>query len=280
MAPQLVDSEETQAIEVPPSLISWKQILHSWFWRLYDHLGILVLCNALWFSGLMVLGLFFNKMGWIGSFQNPQLPGCLILYLLSSYYSVGWSYSVFRIFTGQEFKLKNYWEGSRLFFLRAVFLSALWSGVALLSYWNFRIFPSIVKEWGVAGYILEGLSFWVILFLLSSALFQWSLLFSQNISAFRTIKKSFLIVLGNSLLSLGLLTGLLTVLFFFTIFFVVGWALMGLVLMVSLPIVALEKILLKYNITLLNQSLLPLLEELEVERKRGWRELLKPWEYR
>ena len=280
MTPEPVDSEEPSTLEVPPSLFSWAQILHSWFWRLYDHLGILVLSNALWFAGLTIMGWSFHHAGWLGSFQSPGFQGFLTLYLLSAFYSVGWAYGVFRLFTGQEFRFRHYWEGTKHFFLRAVFLSLLWLGIALLGYWNFRLFPSLVKEWGFAGYLAEGLFFWIVLFWLSMALFQWPLLFFQDIGVFKVIYRSFLLVLGNSLLSLSILACLMAATVFMSLFFVVGWAFVGLVVACSLPSVALEKVLLKYKITLSNQPLLSLLEIWEIERKRGWRELLKPWEFR
>jgi hypothetical protein len=153
-------------------------------------------------------------------------------------------------------------------------------GVVLLGFWNIRLFPGLIHEWGFAGYLMEGLCFWVLLFWLSMALFQWPLLFFQDVGVFKIIYRSFLLVLGNSLLSLSLLACLLMTSFFMSYFFVVGWAILGMVVACSLPSVALEKILLKYKITLFNQPLLPLLEAWEVERKRGWRELLKPWEFR
>jgi len=273
-------SEDPTLIDVPPALFSWAQILHSWFWRLYDHLGILVLCNSLWFAGLMSLLWSFKKTGCLGTLQSPGLPGLLCLYLLSAFYSVGWSYGVFRIFTGQGFKFRNYWEGVKLFSIRAVFLSGVWAGVALLSYWNFRLFPTLIKQWEVGGYLMEGLSFWVILFWFSMSFFQWPLLYFQDVSSFKVIKRSFLLVLGNSLLSFALVAGLIAISSFLSFFFVVGWVFVGMTVVCSLPVVALEKILLKYRITLFDQPLLPLLEIMETERKRGWRELLKPWEYR
>jgi hypothetical protein len=124
------------------------------------------------------------------------------------------------------------------------------------------------------------LFFWIVLFWLSMALFQWPLLFFQDVGVFKVIYRSFLLVLGNSLLSLSLLACLLAASVFMSLFFLVGWAIVGLVAACSLPFVALEKILLKYKITLSNQPLLPLLEIWNIERKRGWRELLKPWEFR
>lgn len=280
MAHKPAISEDPSNLEVSPSLTSWTQILHSWFWRLYDHLVILVLCNALWFAGLIIMGWSFHKVGWLGTFQAPRFPGILTLCFLLALYSVGWAYGVFRLFTGQEFHLMHYWEGLKHFSFRAVFLSALWMGVALLSFWNFRLFPGLIQEWGFAGYLMEGLSLWVILYWFSMALYQWPLLFFQDVNAFKVIYRSFFLVFGNNLLSLSLLACLMVVSLLMSTFFLVGWAFVGLVVACSLPSVALEKVLLKYKITLFNQPLLPLLEVLEMERKRGWRELLKPWEFR
>ncbi len=273
-------SEGLSSLEVPPRLFSWTEIIHSWFWRLYDHLGVLILFNGLWFSGLMSLGWFFNHMEYLGSFQSPKTLGILSLYCLESLFSVGWAYGVFRVFTGQEFRLKHYWEGLKRFSLRALFLSILWAGVFLLSYWNFRIFPSFIKEWGLPGYLVEGLCFWILLFWFSMSLFQWPLLFAQDISPFKVITRSFLLVLGNSILSLGLLIFLTGAFLLMSVFFPIGCVFLGLIIVCSMPTLALERMLLKYKITLFNQPLKSTLEVLELESKRGWREFFKPWEFR
>ncbi len=226
----------------------------------------------------MLLAWSFQKAGWLGTTQVPIIPGLLTLYFLGVFYSTGWAYGCFRIFTGQRFQFWNFWEGMRYYSLRAVILSALWLGMAILCYWNFRIFPGLIRAWGPVGYVFEGFSFWVVLYLYSMAMYQWPLLFFQDLGVFEVVTKSFFLVLGNSFLSLGLLLGLL-ILSLLMSTFLVSWFFLGLVFIISLPSVALEKELLKYKITLFNQPLEPLLELFERERKRGWRELLKPWEF-
>lgn len=276
------DSSLPADLEISPALISWPRIFHSWFWRFYDHLGVLIFCNFLWFGFLALLGWLFHMNGWLGTFQGPSFnfKGILLFYFISVLYSVGWAYVVFRIFSGQEFHFTNYWDGVRRFSLRSILLSFLWMGLALLTYWDFRLFPTLIQSWGWGGYMVEVIFVWSVLFLFSMALYQWPILFFQDVTIPQVLYRSLIVVLGNSLLSFGLSTVVFAFSFGMTAFFVIGWDFWGLVMLCSLPYVALEKIMLKYKITLFNQPLGPILDSLELERKRGWRELLKPWEFR
>jgi hypothetical protein len=243
-------------------------------------LVFLIICNFLWFGLLAILGWFFQRNGWLGTFQGPSLIGVLSLYIVSVFYSSGWAYVVFRVFTGQDFHFVNYLVGLRRFSFRAMFLSVLWMGMALVTYWDFRLFPTLIQSWGWAGYVIEGILFWIVLFLFSMAFYQWPILFFQDISVPKVLYRSFILVLGNSFLSLGLLILVVVLSLGMSAFFVIGWDFCGLVTVCSLPYVAIEKILLKYKITLFDQPLGSVLDSLEIERKRGWRELLKPWEFR
>jgi uncharacterized membrane protein YesL len=257
----------------------WVDILRSWFWRFYDHLFRLVLYNLGWFLTCFVIGWVGWHGGLFGDVKSINLLGLYSIYMLESTASIGWAYLIFKIFIEGEGSFLDVWKGYKKYFLKAVGLSALSGFVLGLALYNIRFYFLLQNSHKLLDLMLAGFIFWFSIFWVSSMLYQWPILFFQNPTFLKIFYRSFLLVLGNGLVSLGILVFLVACFFLFWIapfllFFI------GMVFFFSIQCVALEKQYLRYKITYRDKPLEPFLEILEYERKRGWREFLRPWENR
>lgn len=248
-----------------------------WFWRYYDHLGHLLIYNLGWFLTCFSVGwapIYFGKLGTIGKIHYPILYG---LFLVESIFSVGWAFLVFKLFIQREASMIDLWLGLKKYLVKALGVAALSGLVTGIGIFSILFYFHLNSSHRFLDLLLMGFAFWALLFWISSVLYQWPILFFQNPPFFKIYYRSFLIVLSNGLLSLGILAFFsLSALVMFLAPFL--WFFIGMVFFFSLPCVALEKQFLRYKITYGDKPLGPLLESLDRERERGWRDLLKPWE--
>jgi len=201
------------------------------------------------------------------------------LYLIENAFSIGWAYSVFKIFIGGHSKLSDIWTGTRRYFWKAMGLSALSGLILFFVIFNIHFYFSSEIMSRFLTLLLGSFAAWILLFWQAASLYQWPVLFFQNPPFFKILYKSTLLTLGNGLVSLGILFFFI-VCFAFFLFVPFLLFFIGAVFFFSFQCVALEKSLLKYKITYGDKPLVPFLEYLEIERKRSWREILKPWENR
>jgi hypothetical protein len=257
----------------------WVDILRSWFWRLYDHLFHLVLYNLGWFLTCFSIGWLGWHAGLYGDEKRIYFPGLFAVYLLESIASVGWAFLVFKIFIEGEGTFRDIWSGYKKFSLKAIGLSSLSGFVFGLALYNIRFYFLLQSSHRFLDLVFVGLIFWFSLFWFSAMIYQWPILFFQNPPFLKIFKRSFLLVLGNGLVSLGIMI-------FFAGCILLFWIapfllfLIGMVIFFSFQCVALEKQYLRYKITYGDKPLEPFLELLDYERQRGWREFLRPWENR
>lgn len=278
MAPNSVTSPIDALPEI--SLYSrWPEIFRSWFWRFYDHLFSLIFYNFVWVLSCFFIGWVWVHFRWVEISKELNLIWLFkiyFLYLVESGFSVGWAYLVFKMFIEGQGGLKDIWIGTQKYLVKATGISAVSGFLGCLGLYNLHFYFSFFNTNRYLVILLAAFTMWVLLSWLSTCLYQWPILFFQNPPFFKIFYKATLLALGNGLVSLGIL-------FFFVIcfgfFFIVPFSLffIGLVFFFSFQCVALEKNFLKYRITYGDKALGPFLEYLEVERQRGWRELLKPW---
>jgi hypothetical protein len=277
--PKIISSKSDSPSEVFPDYSRWPDIVRSWFWRYYDHLGHLLIYNFLWFLMVFAIAWIGWHNGWIGSLEKLNPVGLYGLYLIECIVSVGWAYIVFRMFNGCESSLKDYWPGTKKYIWKALFVSAISGGIVGLALFNIRFYISLMNRFHIIHFLLAGLVLWILLFWLSTMLYQWPILFFQNPSLWKIFYRSALLVLGNSGVSF-------TIFLFFILSFSlsilapVAWFFIGFVYFFSFQCVTLEKNFLKYKITYEDKQLDSFLESLDQERKRGWRDFLRPWENR
>ncbi|GEM_PF-1979169 len=260
----------------------WPEIFRSWFWRFYDHLFKLLLYNLAWSLSCCGIAWIAIHFGWVEIPKDISLTGPLqlyVLFLVENGVSVGWAYLIFKIFIEGHGSLREVWVGTRKYFWKATGLSAVSGLLFFLVLYNIHFYFSLVTTNRFLTLLVAAFAIWILVFCLAAFLHQWPILFFQNPPFLKVLKKSLLLTLGNGLVSLGI------VLFFaacFVFFLFVPFLMffIGAVFFFSFQCVALEKSFLKYKITYGDEPLQSVLEHLEVEQQRGWRELLKPWENR
>lgn len=261
------------------SYSGFSNLIRSWFWRFYDHLLSNLLINLGWFLTCFGVGWTVIYFGWLGSWDKINLLGVYGLYLLEAMFSIGWAFLVFKLFNEGKGSLKDYWLGVKKYFWKAMGTAALSGFVAGLGLYNLRFYFHLQSPHRFIDLLLAGFIFWILLFWTSAALLQWPILFFQNPPFSRIYYRSCLLVLGHGLISLGILL-LFSACFLFFNLAPFLWYFIGPVFFFSFQCVALEKHFLKYRITYEDKPLEELVDILDRERQRGWRDFLRPWENR
>lgn len=273
-------SSQTDSISELSLYTRWPEIFRSWFWRFYDHLLRLVFYNLGWFLSLILVAWFVFRFKWF----EPSLPltigdllRLLLLYLFLCGISFAWSSQVFKIFIRGQKENPIRGKEKLFYFLKALVLSTLTIFIIGIGYINIHFY----FRWGEIppffSFTLAVLILWILLFWVASSFYHWPLLLFQNPPLFQIIYKSFLLVLANGPLSLGLLIFFASSFLLFSLL-VVPWIFVGLIFFFSFQCVTLEKQLLKYKITYQDIPIETHLKFLERERQKGWRYIFKPWE--
>lgn len=242
-------------------------MLRRFLWVAYDHLGGLVLFNLVW-TGLslpwLLLGTLLlaagSQMGGgrglaaalIGLELALISPPTLLLFLAAR----GWVRE-------EEVRFGPLLAEWKRFAWRAQVLGMLTAGATCALVVNVLFYRQFA---GWVGLALSGLMLWFFLGVVLLGLYLFPVLIAQDGSVWQTIRQSFLLVVDNVGLSLGLLLGTVC---FLGIGVVSGLGLFcgmltALVLFVSIGF----------------RSLLPKYtgEPLPEGVRRSWRELIRPWE--
>jgi hypothetical protein len=255
------------------------EIFRSWFWRFFDHLFQLIFYNFIWFFSLVGIGWTALHFGLIESSNKLNFMGIYFIFLATNIISIGWAYLIFKIFTEGDGELSDVWFGTKKYFFKATGVSAISGIFTLFILLNIRFYFFLHSPHHFLDYLLIGITLWILIFWLINVIYQWPVLFFQNPSFFEIFHKSFLLALGSGILSLGILLFFLVFMILFSAIWPL-WFFVGVVFFFSFQCVTVEKQFLRYKITYRNKPLEPFLELLDHERKRGWRDFLKPWENR
>jgi hypothetical protein len=211
--------------------------------------------------------------------DSLNLLGFLGLYLVESGISIGWAYLIFKVFNKCDFTIKDYMEGFKKYLFKGTFISLFTGMIVFLGAFNIHFYVTLTKQLYLYNVLAAAFIFWILFFWVSAFLYQWPILFFQDPPIWKIFYKSVLLVLSNSLVSLSAAVFFLVFFTFFTVT-IIPWFFIGYVFFFSIQCVMLEKQLLRYRITYQSKPVDMVLRALESERKRSWRELLRPWEYR
>ena len=242
-------------------------------------MGRLLLYNFIWFSSFFLVGWIPVHYGWFGTFEKTHILRIFPFFLIESCVSFVWAFLVFHIFNQSETDFRGAWFGIRNSFFKGITVSMVSGLVLSLSIYSIRFYFFLKIFNPLFNILIIGFIFWVVTFYFLSALYHWPVLFFQNPPLKEIFYKSILLVLGNKSISLSALFFFMVSFFFFW-FAPFLWFFLGFVFFFSFQCVMLEKQFLRYKITYENKPLIPFLELLDQERKRGWRNFLKPWENR
>ena len=254
-----------------------QDIFRSWFWRFYDHLFQLILYNIGWFLTCIIAGWFAWKLSLPLEKHLTKYLIYYFIFVIEGIVSLGWAHLIFKIFNGELPALIDIWYGYRTYIKKTMGLLAISGFVIMLGMFSIQFYLVIGSHNKFASLMVAGFVFWILIFWISTFLYQWPILFFQNPPLLKIIHKSILIVMANSLITVGFMIFFLFFFIFFT-FLPFLWLILGLVFFFSFMCVALEKHFLRYKIIYGNKPLDLFLEYLTVERKRGWRDFLRPWE--
>ena len=257
----------------------WGAVLASWFWRFYDRLFTLILFNLGWFLSLFLVGWVAFHFGWMEASKGLSLWKAYFFLVLESIVSVGWAFAVFEIVQGGKAVFSEVRAGLKKYLWKAVLLAGISWFIVVMAVYNVRFYFSMGKTGGLPILVLAGFVLWMLAFWLSAMLYQWPVLFFQDPPIRKVLYRSCLLAMESGwslpvnwavIACSAFLFTLLPFLWFFT----------GLTALFSLQCVVLEKALLKHKITYQDRPLEEMVDLLEKERKRNWRELLRPWEHR
>ncbi len=191
--------------------------------------------------------------------------------------SLGWAHLVFKIFIEGNGSFIDVWLGVKKYIFKGLGVSILSGFVIALAFFNIRFYFILGSAHRFTDFLLMGFSCWILFFWLLGSVYHWPILFFQDPPFLKIFYKSFLLGVGNSAASIGLLAIFFVFVTLFSIFWPL-WFLIGCVFLFSFHCVTLENQLLRYKITYENRPMGQFLEILDREQQRGVHELLKPWE--
>ena len=242
-------------------------ILRRFGWTAYDHLGGLVGINLLWsllslpWLGLgyavVILGGQWGTWGALGSMLIAVelvlcAPPTLVLF------AAGWAWA-----HGRDTSLRELLVQVRRYGLRVQGLGLVLVGVSALLVVNMAFYQGLGGLWGLA---LGGTMFWFLVALWMTGIYIFPVALTQESGLWATARQSFVIMVDNIRLSLGLLlaTGLLLGLGAAAGIGLFCGVLGAWALLVSICFAA---VLARYRG-----------DSPKDESPRSWRELIKPWE--
>jgi hypothetical protein len=257
----------------------WSCILASWFWRFYDRLFTLILLNFGWFFSMFAVGWIAFHFNWVEAAEGFSLWKAYLLLVVESAVSVGWASAVFKLFQGGTPGVPEVWIGLKKYLWKAVLLAGVSWFIVVLAAYNIRFYFYMGKSGGLPVLFLAGFVIWMLAFWAATMLYQWPVLFFQDPPVRKVLYRSCLLAVESGWSLAVNLAAIACAAFLFTLLPFL-WFFIGLTALFSLQCVVLEKALLKHKITYLDRPLEEMVGLLEKERKRNWRELLRPWEHR
>jgi hypothetical protein len=261
------------------SYCRWQDIFRSWFWRYYDNLFKFVIFNLGWFSVCFGVSWLSGRIGLLNLPTYWHWFGVFTVYLLESIVTFFWALLVFMILMEVPLSWPQYKKYVYQFFLKGQVISIL-SGLFLgLSLLNIRFYSSFQGPAPIWALVLMGFVITLFLYGLMMTFYLWPILFFQDPPLGKLLYRAFIVTLGSGPASLLILfVSGIWVLFFTLVPFL--WFTLGFVLLFALYCTALEKHLLLHRITFNDKPVEEVLQTIEDERKRNWRDILKPWENR
>jgi hypothetical protein len=261
----------------PKTYLGIRAIFQSWFWRYYDFLWTIMFINLVWIASIVGLGFWGWKVMERFSLEYQKFIIVGIDLTVMGWLSLICAYSVFKIVIERTFDIQDIWRNMRKFWMKGLILFFLWIGMIGLTIFNIYFYfhwAHVSKFVGDALAVLVG---WIFLVGLGTITYQWPLLFFQNLSIGKIWYRSFLLFLENNILIMVVLISEVVLSLIFSIALPI-WLIAGLAFFFSFHCVLLEKHLLKHKITYNDQELAEVLQILEIEKKRTFRDILKPWE--
>ncbi len=257
----------------------WQDVFRSWFWRYYDNLFKLILCNLGWFFCCFGTTWLASLSGLWNRDASWYWAGIAVVYVLESALTFLWALPIFQIMVEGHFSWESYKSRIFRYFPKGIFAVILVGLFLGLAFFNLRFYFTLQSSSPIWVFVLAGFVVTLLVYGIMMTFYLWPILFFQNPPVGKLFYRAFMVTLGSGPSSLLIL--------FFSTFWVLLftlipflWFALGFGFLFALYCSALEKHFLRYRITLQGRTLETILQEIEAERKRGWRDILKPWETR
>lgn len=274
----------------------FRRILLGFFWDTYDHLGHILLVNVFWF--------IFN------------LLGLTVLYFLLKYttgFNLLWillliPLGIFAVTTAGLFaytrqlmevkdnSIKQFFIGMKQYYRKALAIVLIHVFIFILVIVNMNFYIQLRGNMRMVGVVLAGIAFWCGVLVALESLYAFAILVQHNLGIKKTLKRSFLIVLDNLWITIGIFIFLLSFLVL-SLFSGVGLVLFMMAGIAMLGNNAIYEIMTKYE---KKPEVVPVLapgekptswkqildqEKADQEPKwrhdnRGWKDIFRPWDYK
>lgn len=249
--------------------------LKKFFWNVYDHLGSLVLLNLLWLllslPWIIVTGFLFFVSSNLAQQKQFLLSFTAILMAVQLLFVSPPTVALFAVTRKYvEYKpasLLEIFGALKHFFLPSQGLGILYLLFTVIVTVSISFYKHLG---GLFGLSLFGLMSWIEMLVFGTMIFALPLLVAREAGIWTTFKQSLLLILDNLLFSLVLFL-IVLLLVAFGIFTGAGIIFLITSLISILLNTALRELLRKYSTNEVSVGE-------DEEEKRGFRDLLKPWE--
>lgn len=278
-----------------------KNVFYKWFWDTYDNLGIVILSNVVWFivclpTLFILLAPLFQSPGTPLTFFPQNLFLLLPTLLLSAPITAGLFHLTYIMVQEREAKFLELFVGFKMYFKKSVFIALIITAIVALLLVAIQFYARL-QTLKFLGLILSFWCLWGIIFLGLLLVYLFPILVQKGGGIKKIFKQTLFLVLDNIgytlkvVMLMAVLVGLGIFLFIIGSFF----PLVGLVfLTMSLVSILLNNVLTevwkKYEekeIGKKEKLVKPTswkeirqigVEEVEESpRRRGWRDIFRPW---
>jgi uncharacterized membrane protein YesL len=274
----------------------FRHILLGFFWDTYDNLGHILLANVLWFicnlPGLALIYLVFH----ISSGFNLFWILLLIPLGIISATTVGLFAYTKQLMELKDNSIKSFFAGIKQYYRKAFVITLIHVLLFILIIVNINFYLQLRGNMQMAGVVLAGLAFWCGIFIALESIYVFAILVQNNLGIKKTLKRSFLIVLDNLWVTIGIFIFLISFLIL-CLFSGIGPILFMMSCIAMLGNNAIYEIMAKYE---KKAAAAPPLapgekpttwkqihdqEKADQQPKwrhdnRGWKDIFRPWDYK
>lgn len=259
------------------------RIYKKTFWNIYDHIGLLLILNLLWF---LIFPLpTYLCFRYLPLTTAARIATTLAVGFLTQAFAMSGIFGVAAALVAyREAHLRDFFTNARSFFSRTLALGLLFGTIFFLLFVSIRFYVGIKVAHGILGFFLAGIQVWILAFSLLMQTYLLPLLFIKNWDIKRVIKWSAMLVVLRPGLTILMFLQALAI---FTIITItgVGLALLTIAVISVFLNTTLRETLKDMEATWTPKQKPTSWKEIFAERDRGAEErrtlkdLFRPWEH-
>ncbi|MFB3895862.1 MAG: hypothetical protein ACE14V_06120 [bacterium] len=274
----------------------FRRILLGFFWDTYDNLGHILLANILWFvcnlPGLLVIYFLFHLTAGL----NLLWIFLIIPIGIFSVTTVGLFAYTKQLMELKDNSIKQFFMGIKQYSGKATVIVLIHVLIFILVAVNINFYIQLRGNMQMAGVVLAGIAFWCGVLVTLESVYALAILVQHNLGIRKTLKRSFLIVLDNLWITIGIFIFLLSFLIL-CLFSGIGPVLFMMSGIAMLGNNAIYEIMTKYEQKpIVEPPLAPgekptswkqILDQEKADQQpkwrhdnRGWKDIFRPWDYK